>query len=305
MILFSGIPEMVSATASVTSSGNALPRTSLVDITNVMDAYTATESDYVSVTGTMTRTDDYYNVVVDGASHICSITNTPPGLNLDAFVGKFVTLKGYYSNLDTYRNAHMLLYSSIEESPAAVDLGLPSGLKWASCNVGASTPEEYGGFFAWGETELKSKYTWGTYKWGNSYDKLTKYCTQSSYWDNPDPMDKKTVLDPEDDAAHVNWGDSWRMPTDAEWTELRCNCSWDWTTQNGVKGRLVTGPNGNSIFLPATGGRGGSFWSSSLDMDIPSNACLVAFNSSEYSVPTDFRGVSERCAGCSVRPVTE
>ena len=190
-------------------------------------------------------------------------------------------------------------------SAAAVDLGLPSGLKWASCNVGASTPEEYGGFFAWGETELKSKYTWGTYKWGNSYDKLTKYCTQSSYWDNPDPMDKKTVLDPEDDAAHVNWGDSWRMPTDAEWTELRCNCSWDWTTQNGVKGRLVTGPNGNSIFLPATGGHGGSFWSSSLDMDIPSNACLVAFNSSEYSVPTDFRGVSERCAGCSVRPVTE
>lgn len=226
--------------------------------------------------------------------------------NLYAQAVGSTTIKAYSTNgLSASCTVTVKVNLDKPDSVEAVDLGLPSGLKWASCNVGASTPEEYGGFFAWGETELKSKYTWGTYKWGNSYDKLTKYCTQSSYWDNPDPMDKKTVLDPEDDAAHVNWGDSWRMPTDAEWTELRCNCSWDWTTQNGVKGRLVTGPNGNSIFLPATGGRGGSFWSSSLDMDIPSNACLVAFNSSEYSVPTDFRGVSERCAGCSVRPVTE
>ncbi len=103
-----------------------------------------------------------------------------------------------------------------------VDLGLPSGLIWATCNVGAAKPEDYGDYFAWGETEPKDDYWWSTYKWCNGdWDKLTKYCTDSYYWDSSSSssMDNKTVLDPEDDAAHVNWGGSWRMPTDEEWTE--------------------------------------------------------------------------------------
>ena len=135
-----------------------------------------------------------------------------------------------------------------------VDLGLPSGLKWATMNVGASKPEEYGDYFAWGETEPKKEYSWLNYKFELSTDNngpFSKYVTNSSYG----TVDNKTVLDPEEDAAHVNWGGSWRMPTEEEWTELRTNCTWTWTTQNGVNGRLVTGPNGKSIFLPAAGRR--------------------------------------------------
>lgn len=85
----------------------------------------------------------------------------------------------------------------------AIDLGLPSGLKWASCNVGASSPEEYGGYFAWGEIEEKSDYSWDTYKWcKGSSESMTKYCTNSNYG----TVDNKTILDPEDDVAHVKWG---------------------------------------------------------------------------------------------------
>ena len=188
-----------------------------------------------------------------------------------------------------------------------VDLGLPSGLKWATMNVGASKPEEYGDYFAWGETQPKTDYSWSTYKWCNGSEKTqTKYNTKSSYG----TVDSNTVLDPEDDAAHVNWGGSWRMPTDAEWTELRTQCTWTWTTQNGVNGRLVTGPNGKSIFLPAAGGRRGtdlidagswgSYWSSSLTTDYPDYAWRVGFDS-DYV----YRYYYYRYYGFSVRPVSE
>ena len=190
-----------------------------------------------------------------------------------------------------------------------VDLGLPSGLKWATMNVGATKPEEYGDYFAWGETQPKSNYNWSTYKWcnGSEYTQ-TKYNTISRCG----TVDNKTVLDPEDDAAHVNWGVSWRMPTKAEWTELRTKCTWTWTTQNGVDGRLVTGPNGKSIFFPAAGylrdaslydaGSRGLYWSSSLRTDGPENAYYVYFNSDK--VYWDFNGCV-RYRGHSVRPVTE
>lgn len=131
-----------------------------------------------------------------------------------------------------------------------VDLGLPSGLKWATCNVGATAPEEYGGYFAWGETEVKDDYSFASYKWckGN-YATMTKYCTSSNYG----TVDDKTVLDPEDDVAHVQWGGSWRMPTLTEQQELLAKCKWQRTELNGVPGFKVIGPNGNSIFLPAAG----------------------------------------------------
>ena len=176
-------------------------------------------------------------------------------------------------------------------------------------NVGASAPEEYGDYFAWGETEPKANYSWSTYKFELGTDDkgpFSKYVTNSS----SGTVDNKKVLEPEDDAAHVNWGGSWRMPTDAEWTELMNICTWTWTTQNGVNGRLVTSKtNGNSIFLPAAGGRydtylydvgsDGNYCSSSLISDSPNYAYSVFFIS-------DYVGwcIYDRYLGFSVRPVS-
>ena len=198
-------------------------------------------------------------------------------------------------------------YPATLSSPAAepVDLGL--SVKWASWNVGASAPEEYGTHFAWGEVEGNWYYNWSTYKWcnGTQYS-LTKYNKNSSYG----IVDNKTVLDPEDDAAHVNWGDGWRMPTDSEWTELMTNCTWTWTTLNGVNGRLYTGPNGNSIFLPAAGGKGYSdyeipgraalFWSSSLYMSLSTLALDRNFYVNQAGWYAKETG---RYNGLSIRPV--
>ena len=188
-----------------------------------------------------------------------------------------------------------------------VDLGLPSGLKWATCNVGANTPEEYGDYYAWGEVETKSEYSWDTYKWCEGYySTMTKYCTCCSYG----KVDNKTVLEPEDDVVHVKWGGSWRMPTKAEILELREKCTWKWTTQNGVNGYRVTGPNGNSIFLPAAGYRNGAgfnyrhyygfYWSSSLSDIYDYNAYYWFLHVSNYRLLYNCR-----FCGLSVRPVTE
>ena len=188
----------------------------------------------------------------------------------------------------------------------AVDLGLPSGLKWASCNVGATAPEEYGGYYAWGETEEKSGYNWSTYKYCNgSSNSLTKYCTSSSYG----TVDNKTTLEPADDVAAVKWGGTWRMPTRAEQDELRNNCTWTWTTLNGVNGYRVTGPNGNSIFLPAAGSRlgaglysqgySGYSWSSSLSSSKGYRAYYLRFESKNFDRSDKY----DRYYGLTVRPV--
>ncbi|MBR0333702.1 MAG: InlB B-repeat-containing protein, partial [Bacteroidales bacterium] len=170
-------------------------------------------------------------------------------------------------------------------TPTYVDLGL--SVKWATCNVGATTPEGYGDYFAWGEKSPKSNYAWSTYKYcSGSSSTLTKYNTDSSRG----TVDNKTTLDLSDDAARANWGGSWRMPTKAEQDELQDNCIWTWTTQNGVNGCKVTSKtNGNSIFLPAAGYRGsasvlnggsdGLYWSSSLYEGNPSYAYTLYFNS--------------------------
>ena len=190
-----------------------------------------------------------------------------------------------------------------------VDLGLPSGLKWATCNVGASSSSDYGNYYAWGETSTKSNYDWSTYRYCNgSYNSLTKYNTDPSYG----TVDNRTRLEMSDDAARANWGGSWRMPTDAEWTELKNNCNWTWMTQGGINGYKVTSrTNGNSIFLPAAGyrlwgslysaGSYGIYWSSSLDSDTPDYARNVIFDSGGVSrISCD-----ARCPGDSVRPVSE
>ncbi len=166
-----------------------------------------------------------------------------------------------------------------------VDLGLPSGTLWATCNVGASSPEDYGDYFAWGETEPKDNYDWSTYKWcDGSESTLTKYCNISSFG----MVDNKTDLLPEDDAAYVNWGPEWRMPTEEQQDELHRRCNWTWTMQNGVDGRLVTGPNGNSIFLPAAGSYwdstfhevgSGIYWSRTLNTFDANFSCAQSFDS--------------------------
>ena len=220
-----------------------------------------------------------------------------------------------------YASCSVIVFMSIN-GHGFVDLGLPSGLKWATCNVGATVPEEYGDYFAWGETQPyyssqdpltwkagKTGYGWASYKFelGTGYNgPFSKYVPKSSYG----TVDNKTVLDPEDDAARANWGGSWRMPTDENWTELRTECTWTWTFRNGVKGRLVTSPNGNSIFLPAAGyryntdlyntGSSGDYWSSSLYTGSPGYAWYVNFYSDDVN-----RGYDSRYSGQSVRPVTE
>ena len=188
-----------------------------------------------------------------------------------------------------------------------VDLGLGSGTLWATCNVGATSPEKYGDYYAWGETTTKSNYDWSTYKYCNGYnDTMTKYCTSSSYG----TVDNKTTLELSDDVARASWGGSWRMPTISQFDELNSTCTWSWTTLNGIKGYKVTGPNGNSIFLPAAGcrdgeslydaGSSGDYWSSSLDTSYASGARMLNFTSS-------YRNTSSygRCYGRSVRPVIE
>ncbi|PIN28571.1 hypothetical protein [Prevotella intermedia] len=125
--------------------------------------------------------------------------------------------------------------------PTYVDLGL--SIKWGTCNIGAKNPEDFGNFYQWGDVATKESYDWDTYKYGTDRTNLEKYNVK----------DGKTVLDPEDDAAIVNLGEGWRMPTPAEIKELVDNCTWEWTTVNNVKGYKVTAKNDNSIFLPAAG----------------------------------------------------
>jgi hypothetical protein len=188
----------------------------------------------------------------------------------------------------------------------AVDLGLPSGTLWADRNVGADAPEAFGDFFAWGETEPKETYSWATYLWCNgSASTLTKYCNHS----NSGTVDGKTTLDLEDDAAYVKMGKDWRMPTTAEQQELMTKCTREWTTQNGVQGYKLTGPNNNSIFLPAAGYRAnklhlnsgpwGYYRSSTLFSNSSTHANILYFDNGSYNCGNRYF----RFNGYSVRAV--
>ena len=187
-----------------------------------------------------------------------------------------------------------------------VDLGLPSGTLWATCNVGATTPEGYGDYFAWGETETKTNYDWNTYKWSNGdYDQLTKYCcdTVLGYHHFTDNL---TLLQTEDDAATANWGAGWCMPTDEQLQELIQNTTHVYKKLNGKGGRLFTAPNGHSLFLPFAGERidgnsfgldgTGHYWSKSLDTHWSERAWQLYMGN-----PTLDR--TSRSRGHSVRPV--
>ena len=208
---------------------------------------------------------------------------------------------------------HGTWYNDPVDNHEWVDLGLPSGTLWATMNVGANSPEEYGDYFAWGETTPKDVYDWSTYKWCmGSNTTMTKYCTKSNYGYNGF-TDGKTELDPEDDAAYVNWGPEWRMPSLEQIQELLDNCTTQWTTRNGVNGRLFTSNiNGASLFLPAAGyqrdgdlyygGTDGDYWSRTLFFSSPVRAYYLYFYSGFYSDTVGWYHYY-RCNGSSVRAV--
>ena len=203
---------------------------------------------------------------------------------------------------DVFKEGDVFYNGIAPDGHAWVDLGLPSGLKWATCNVGANSPEEYGDYFAWGETTTKTEYTEdNSMTYGLSYSEL-----QSQGY-----IDGNGNLTSQYDAATANWGGDWRMPTEAEQEELLNKCTWTWTTKNDIKGYKVTGPSGASIFLPATGDRRGSslyyagsrgyFWSSTLfDNYDDSKAHSLGFISSDHGMYINYRDY-----GQSVRSVLE
>lgn len=191
-----------------------------------------------------------------------------------------------------------------------VDLGL--SVNWAAFNIGATIPEESGDYYAWGETETKDEYEWANYKWcKGSFDTQTKYCFNGEYGFN-DYVDNKTLLEIEDDVAATLWGGEWRMPTMGEFRELLINCTWTWTTLNGVKGYKIRakkeGYTDSFIFLPASGyfgsinetGSFGCYWSSTLDTSAPDGAFHLDF-SSKNKQPS---ALDPRYMGMSIRAVT-
>ena len=190
-----------------------------------------------------------------------------------------------------------------------VDLGLPSGTLWATCNVGSNTPEGYGDYYAWGETETKELYDWKSYKYGRFIHEryeLNKYCTDSAFGLNGF-VDNLTVLEPDDDVARVCWGEGWCMPTIGEWEELFLNTTGEWTKLNDVKGWRCTASNGNSLFLPAAGywwddafnADLGLYWSRSINKEFPYRAWGFHFNCDS----SHLCGSSDRNRGQTVRAV--
>ncbi len=206
----------------------------------------------------------------------------------------------------------------------AVDLGLPSGTRWAPYNVGASSPEEYGDYYAWGETETKTVYTWENYLYftdKNGNGKPWSIIGGKAKTDLGEIKDiGKDISGTDYDVAHVKWGGDWKMPTKAQCQELVDKCKWTWwTARNNQKGYKVTGPNGNSIFLPAAGFRDedmdvarlgfrGGYWSSTHDEAVFQNSYLLRFKENDAfglnPVLQDVFANSLRY-GRSVRPVTK
>ena len=241
--------------------------------------------------------------------YVCTLTGLEPGTSYHVRAYALRGSEYYYGDYKSFTTEGNNGGGGGDVAvPEYVDLGLPSGTLWATFNIGANTPEGYGDYFAWGETEPKTNYSWNTYKWCNGHeDLLTKYCISPSYGDNGF-TDNLTVLQPDDDAATANWGSDWCMPTIEQWHELVDATTVRWTTQNGVNGSLFTASNGRSLFLPAAGfcnqddfyspGYGGSYWSSSLLLTSTYSAWYVELDSDDCYFFGDHRS-----QGYSVRAV--
>ncbi|MBO4416912.1 MAG: Ig-like domain-containing protein [Bacteroidales bacterium] len=309
--------EKICGAASVIVSNSAAPAITLTD-----------------ATATTVTLDCGDGVELNANTATAFIIALPPSKMTNGFTVTVTDSEGRVMEIQTTKSQSIarsnilsmptVIFKGQYVGPQYIDLGLPSGLKWATCNVGANAPEEPGDYFAWGETEphysSQNPFTWIDNKEGYEWTKY-EFRTSGDYWDNVKfskyntsisygPVDNKTVLESEDDAAHVNRGGAWRMPTDAEWTELRTECNWTWTTQNGVNGMLVTSNiNNNSIFLPAAGhwytsldnfGSLGDYRSSSLRTEYPNDAWLVTFDADGV-----YRHYGLRCDGFSVRAITD
>ena len=193
-----------------------------------------------------------------------------------------------------------------------VDLGL--SVMWSPVNLGATTIGEFGDYYAWGETETKDYFSWENYKYcegkGSNYN-LYKY---TKYGINPQEgiVDNLTTLEPEDDAAHVQWGGAWRMPTKEEWIELREKCSWNYSAV-GKKGWTATGPNGNSIFFPLAGGKMwnentsqnyyGFYRSATLGEKYSAYTYIVTFSCGDDDKAEISWSNGSRVGGISIRPI--
>lgn len=235
---------------------------------------------------------------------------------------KCVTVWQLDGSVDTFKLTDVKKLQIVDDESAAyppdtvseyVDLGLPSGTLWATRNVGANFPSDYGDYFAWGETEPQtdsSSYSLETYKWcDGSDDNFTKYVTQKNegykgFYDN------KTVLDKEDDAAYVNWGEGWRMPTQEQINELVAECTWKLTryaNSNGtfVRGYLVSSKvNDASIFLPCAGQMStGRLWGEGYWYYYWSVECIPTIVSDAYCFANEYEPRYARYVGMTVRPV--
>ena len=270
----------------------------------------------VSLWTNCTQIGDMAFLDCSGLQYIVVVAPTPPAGGDSMFDGSTCLIYVPDISWSAYQTADKWSVYDLRIRPigggntvaGAVDLGLPSGIKWAAWNVGASRPEEFGYYFAWGETSPKWDYSMRTYKWcQGTYWTITKYNDQ----DFAGVVDHKLELELEDDAAHVNWGDKWRTPSSNNILELVRNCTVEWTILNGVGGQKVTGPNGNSIFFPAAGYRNGSYypsvgsegyyWSNEITSRNYEFPHLLKLD------PTDFRAEQtwnvSRYAGATVRAV--
>ncbi len=291
---------------------NHEPSTTTKEITNTMEGQTITLAVPKPIYGSLNveSTPDFAKIYVDGKP-----MGETPNFISQLPIGQHelkLTKEGYADYVKTItvaKGERKQVQATLSNSHNYVDLGLPSGILWATCNVGADSPEDYGDYFAWGEAQPKDTYDRSTYQYCmGSPSTLTKYCNDPSRGYNGF-TDNLTTLLPEDDAATANWGSDWRMPTREEWEELYQNTTLTWTTQNGVNGFLFTATNGNSLFLPAAGcrcsgslnnaGSDGCYWSSSLYTFNPSNAWYSYFYSGSYFMGSSCR----RYDGQSVRAV--
>jgi uncharacterized protein (TIGR02145 family) len=213
----------------------------------------------------------------------------------------------YYTYKNIVKNGMIQSFRTLPLECSYVDLGL--SVYWASCNIGANAPEEYGDYYAWGETNTKEVCTWSTYQWKKENSSLlTKYCPLEEYG----IVDGKTLLDIDDDVVKSLYGNDWQLPSKEEWIELENNCDWKWTAINNTTGWLITsmieGYEDRSIFLPASGvlkdnklinaGSFASYWSNQLNGERPRTAYALRIDSLEHSTT-----VYDRCYGLSVRPV--
>lgn len=280
-----------------------------------VNIYSNGTGDFWSVTKGIVNHDKYsfsYSISMSGNSG--TITETVTASNYEPKVGQSITLPFTYEN--GIFHIGEICYKKINEGageensddgkaytscpdgnhPHMVDLDLPSGTKWACCNLGASTPESYGNYYAWGETQPKSGYGWNTYLYGSASNDVVSIGSDIAGTDY--------------DAATANWGTPWRMPSLNQIWELLKNTTSTWTSQNDVKGRKFTGSNGGTIFLPAAGSRTsdelygagsrGNYWSSTL---YESNIVTGGAQSLYSNWETVREDVNSRSSGLSVRPV--